>query len=180
MVDFETSSSKLEISKSNSWKITSISKTTPLQREPFLTMFYTANLSPLLLTKWGLMLIIILSNYQKCPLPVAYRRCEPWRHSKTITWFACIPSGKTFVFWQPARKCMQSYHDYTSFCPAKHDVNSVNRGRFERKHRSHRLYIQLSKMFNQQYFVCLFVCLFLSFFLFVSVTVLWAQPGSRK
>ena len=36
-----------------------------------------------------------------------------------------IPPGKTFVFWQPARKCMQSYHDYVSFCPAKHDVYSV-------------------------------------------------------
>ena len=37
--------------KTNSWKITSFSKTTPLQRELFLTMFYTANLSPLLATK---------------------------------------------------------------------------------------------------------------------------------
>ena len=64
MPDFETSSSKLEVSKSNSWKITSLSKTKTLQREPFLTMFYTINLSPLLVTKWGLMLIIILSNYQ--------------------------------------------------------------------------------------------------------------------
>ena len=54
-----------------------------------------------------------------------YRRCDLWRHSKTITWFARIPPGKTFVFWQPARKCMQSYHDYASFCPAKHDVYSV-------------------------------------------------------
>ena len=40
-------------------------------------------------------------------------------------WFARIPLGKTFVFWQPARKCMQFYHDYASFCPAKHDVYSV-------------------------------------------------------
>ena len=39
-------------------------KTMSLQREPFLTMFYTINLSPLLVTKWGLMLINILSNYQ--------------------------------------------------------------------------------------------------------------------
>ena len=51
MLDLETSNSKLEVSKSNSWKITSLSKTTPLQREPFLTMFYTTNLSPLLVTK---------------------------------------------------------------------------------------------------------------------------------
>ena len=64
MVDFETSSSKLEVFKSNSWKITSFSKTMALQREPFLTMFYTINLSPLLATKKGFMLIIILSNYQ--------------------------------------------------------------------------------------------------------------------
>ena len=50
MVDFETSNSKSEVSKSNSWKITSISKTMALQRETFLTMFYTINLSPLLVT----------------------------------------------------------------------------------------------------------------------------------
>ena len=51
MLDFETSISKSEISKLNSWKITSFSKTTFLQREPFLTMFYTINSSPLLGTK---------------------------------------------------------------------------------------------------------------------------------
>ena len=31
----------------------------------------------------------------------------------------------TFVFWQPARKCTQSYSDYATQCPAKHDVYSV-------------------------------------------------------
>ena len=51
MVDFETSTSKLEVSKSNSWKITPFSKTRLLQRELFLTKFYTINLSPLLVTK---------------------------------------------------------------------------------------------------------------------------------
>ena len=49
--DFLPSNSKLEVSKSNSWKMTSFLKTTPLQREPFLTMFYTINLAPLLVTK---------------------------------------------------------------------------------------------------------------------------------
>ena len=43
---------------------TSFSKTTLLQREVFLTMFYTINLSPLLVTEKGFMLIIILRNYQ--------------------------------------------------------------------------------------------------------------------
>ena len=43
MLDFETSNSKPEISKSSSWKITSFSKTTSLKREPVLTMFYTIN-----------------------------------------------------------------------------------------------------------------------------------------
>ena len=33
------------------WEIISFSKTTYLQREPFLTMFYTINSSPLLITK---------------------------------------------------------------------------------------------------------------------------------
>ena len=64
MLDFETSSSKLEVSKSNLWKITSFSKTTSLQREPFLTVLYTINLSPLLVTKQGFMLIFIMSNYR--------------------------------------------------------------------------------------------------------------------
>ena len=39
-------------------------ETMALQREPFLTMFYTINLSPLLVTKKSFMLIIILTNYQ--------------------------------------------------------------------------------------------------------------------
>ena len=64
MLDFETSKSYSEVSKSNSWKTTSFSKTTLLQREPFLTMFYTINLCPLLVTKYGFMLIVTLSNYQ--------------------------------------------------------------------------------------------------------------------
>ena len=40
MLDFETSNSKPEVSKSNSGKTNSFSKTTPLQREPYLTMIY--------------------------------------------------------------------------------------------------------------------------------------------
>ena len=56
MVDFETSSSKSEVSKSNSWKITSFSKAMALQREPVLTMFDTNNRSPLVVTKKGFML----------------------------------------------------------------------------------------------------------------------------
>ena len=50
MLDFETSSSKLEVSKSNSWKNTSFSKTTSLQRELFLTMFYIITPLPLILS----------------------------------------------------------------------------------------------------------------------------------
>ena len=51
MLDFETSNSKSEVSKSTPRKITSFSKTTSPQREPFLPMFYTINLSPLFVTK---------------------------------------------------------------------------------------------------------------------------------
>ena len=63
---------------------------------------------------------------------------------------AHIPPGKTFVFWQPARKCMKSYHDYASFCPAKHVVYSVlsTEGRFECKHRSHRLFVSANTNFS--------------------------------
>jgi hypothetical protein len=66
MLDFETLNSKSEVSKLNSLKITSFSKTTSIQRKPFLTMFYTIiiNLSPLLVTRVGFVLIIILINYQ--------------------------------------------------------------------------------------------------------------------
>ena len=68
MLDLENSNFKLEVSKSNSWKITSFSKTTLLSREPFLTMLYTTNSSPLLVTKWGFMLIIIwvITNSVHC------------------------------------------------------------------------------------------------------------------
>ena len=49
---FETSKSNSEVSKSNSSKITAFSKTTLLnEMEPFLTMFHTINLSPLLVNK---------------------------------------------------------------------------------------------------------------------------------
>ena len=51
ILDFETSKSNSEVSKSNLGKITSFLKTTLLHREPFLTMYYTINSSPLLVTK---------------------------------------------------------------------------------------------------------------------------------
>ena len=52
MLDLQTPKSNSDVSQSNSWKITSLSKTTLLQKErPFLTMFYTIYLSPLLVTK---------------------------------------------------------------------------------------------------------------------------------
>ena len=70
MLDFETSNFKLEVSKSNPWKITSFSKTTSLPRELFLLMFYTINRSQLLVVKKGFMMIIILSDSQQCPLPL--------------------------------------------------------------------------------------------------------------
>ena len=51
MVDFRTSKSNSEVLRSNLWKMTSFSKTMLLQRELFLTMFYTINSSPLLVSK---------------------------------------------------------------------------------------------------------------------------------
>ena len=84
MGDFETLNSKSGVSKSNSWKITSFLKTMSLQREPFLTMFHTINLSLLVVTKCGLMLIIILSNYQQCPLPLAPKLL--WNHPFVSRW----------------------------------------------------------------------------------------------
>ena len=51
MLDFETSKSNSKVLKSNSWKSTSFSKTALLQKELFLTMFYTINLFLLLVTK---------------------------------------------------------------------------------------------------------------------------------
>ena len=60
MFDFGTSKFNSEVSKSNSNILvennTSFSKTTLLQREPFLTMFYTIKTSPLLITKKVVML----------------------------------------------------------------------------------------------------------------------------
>ena len=49
-----------------SWEITSFSKSLLLQRESFLTMFYTINSSPMLFTKSVFKLVFVLSNYQTC------------------------------------------------------------------------------------------------------------------
>ena len=69
MLDFENSISKLEVSKSNSWKITSFSKN-------YVTLegaisHYVLYYQPLPITRYQLrfMLMIVLSNYQYCPLP---------------------------------------------------------------------------------------------------------------
>ena len=101
MVDFETSSSKSEVSKSSSWKITSFSKTMALQREPFLTMFYTINLSALLVIKKGCMLIIILSNYQQCTLPLKCKETAVgdtrWQTQHKSTLLLCASSQKFAV-----------------------------------------------------------------------------------
>ena len=53
ILDIDTSKLNSEVSKSNLWKITSFSETTSLQLEPFLTMFYTINLSNKLVTNKG-------------------------------------------------------------------------------------------------------------------------------
>ena len=50
MLDFETSNSKSEFSKSNSSKITPFTKTASLQRESLLTLFYNIKFSSLLNT----------------------------------------------------------------------------------------------------------------------------------
>ena len=89
MRNFETSISKSEVSKSNSMKITSLSKITLLQRLLFLTMFYIINLSPILVTKWGFMLIIIFSNYQQCPLPSTWEFVKIWCCFVTTTTGCC-------------------------------------------------------------------------------------------
>ena len=84
-----------------------------LQREPFLMMFCTINLSPLLVTKKGFMPIIILSKYQKCPLPLSslkatlvslpeilnYNNClqKCNRVTEHWTWFAVRPMQKIWL-----------------------------------------------------------------------------------
>ena len=45
LIVFDTSKSKSNVSKSKSWKITSFSKSMSVQKDLFLTMFYTTNLS---------------------------------------------------------------------------------------------------------------------------------------
>ena len=52
MLDFETSKSNSEVSKSNLWENYFFLKNYVTLEEPFLKMFYTINLSPLLITKF--------------------------------------------------------------------------------------------------------------------------------
>ena len=42
-----------------------------LQREPFLTMFYTINISAMLVTKSVFKLIFVMSNYQTFTFPLS-------------------------------------------------------------------------------------------------------------
>ena len=62
---FQMHNKKLHLKSFIIWvrQKTSISKTTLLQREPFLTIMYTMNSSPLLGIKLVFMLAIILSSY---------------------------------------------------------------------------------------------------------------------
>ena len=48
-----------------------------LQREPFLTMFYTVDSSPMLVTKSVFKLIFVLSNYANVYLPFYIFNCSP-------------------------------------------------------------------------------------------------------
>ena len=89
-------------------KLTSFSKTKSLQRELFLTMFYTINLSPLLVIKKGFMMIIILSNYQQCPQPltisqltieeITWISCEELRSALNVIFTNSEPINPTFYF----------------------------------------------------------------------------------
>ena len=74
MLDFETSSStcKSEVSKPNSWKCCFSRKLHYFRGSCLSQCFYTINLSPLLVIKKGFLIIIILYNYQQCPLPILY------------------------------------------------------------------------------------------------------------
>ena len=56
-----------------SWEVTSFSKTTLLQREPFLTMFCTNHSSPVLVTTSVFKLIFVLSNFQTCTFPLMFK-----------------------------------------------------------------------------------------------------------
>ena len=84
-----------------------------LQREPLLTMFYTINLYPLLVTKKGFMLIIILSNYQKCPLPLTFTlflfgiviQCLQ-NHSLVVPKGSCIACTKFECFRNAWNNCL--------------------------------------------------------------------------
>ena len=64
ILDFKTPKSNFEVSKSNSnifmKNYLTLSKTTLLQREPFLTMFYNINSSPLIINKEVFMITIFL------------------------------------------------------------------------------------------------------------------------
>ena len=68
---FETSKSNSEVSKSNS-NILIRSYFFLTQSEPFLKMFYTINSSPLIVNRQVLMLIIILSDLRRCPVPLKF------------------------------------------------------------------------------------------------------------
>ena len=95
-LDFDTSNSKSEVSKSNSWKITSFSKTMSLQREPFLTMFYVITpLTNILSFYWFRWYVLVLLDDGRVILQIliAFTRAMV----KTMT-----PSVITRAFYLPS------------------------------------------------------------------------------
>ena len=92
------------------WEMTSFSKSTLLQREPFLKMFHTINSSPMLITKSVFKLILVLGNYQTCTFPlITTNHSDIWAHLQCISndslnahlvyhWnfiYLCVPSKLT-------------------------------------------------------------------------------------
>ena len=61
---------RLEVFCYLSEKLPLLKKSMLLHREPFLTIFYTINSSPMLITKSVFKLIFVLSNYQTCTFPL--------------------------------------------------------------------------------------------------------------
>ena len=131
MVDFETSFLSLRSRNQIRGKLPlSRSKTTSLQREPFLTMFYTINSSPLLVTTRGFMLINILSNYQKYPLPLSVNNSWVSHHNYYFGYGHIFSDNRYLPMYdptsnRPARKL--SRHLFYENEVLKHNLSSINR-----------------------------------------------------
>ena len=97
------------------------SKTTVVQRESFPKIFYTINISPMLVTMSGFKLIFVLSNYQTCTFPLS-EVCG----STILCKYLLSSVGSEKNWWLTTQPFLSTFRSVCSDRLHKNDVRVLN------------------------------------------------------